>query len=204
MKFAIQPGLSSREAIAVLNSARALQHEYEFCTRPDMIEHHIPIGDVPYCESIWSPEVRQDLSHYAIDFYPDFLKDFLHRKIGYGTFGIYDTIDYSPTRRISIFLKTAKHWKSDFVSRVVKWDDHVPLDWYYWSEPVSFVQEWRYSVADGRVITTGWYQGNDEDEPAPTLWDVKWPSFYSAAVDFGRSEERRVGKECRSRWSPYH
>src|SRR3989440_4817066 len=23
-------------------------------------------------------------------------------------------------------------------------------------------------------------------------------------VDFVRSEERRVGKECRSRWSPYH
>jgi len=22
--------------------------------------------------------------------------------------------------------------------------------------------------------------------------------------DKGRSEERRVGKECRSRWSPYH
>src|SRR5260370_6789451 len=22
--------------------------------------------------------------------------------------------------------------------------------------------------------------------------------------DIGRSEERRVGKECRSRWSPYH
>ena len=25
-----------------------------------------------------------------------------------------------------------------------------------------------------------------------------------AALDTGRSEERRVGKECRSRWSPYH
>ena len=25
-----------------------------------------------------------------------------------------------------------------------------------------------------------------------------------AAVTFTRSEERRVGKECRSRWSPYH
>ena len=23
-------------------------------------------------------------------------------------------------------------------------------------------------------------------------------------VQTGRSEERRVGKECRSRWSPYH
>ena len=25
-----------------------------------------------------------------------------------------------------------------------------------------------------------------------------------APVDGNRSEERRVGKECRSRWSPYH
>ena len=25
-----------------------------------------------------------------------------------------------------------------------------------------------------------------------------------AGIYYGRSEERRVGKECRSRWSPYH
>ena len=28
------------------------------------------------------------------------------------------------------------------------------------------------------------------------------PRFYS--IYSNRSEERRVGKECRSRWSPYH
>ena len=33
------------------------------------------------------------------------------------------------------------------------------------------------------------------DEPAHPLF---------AAVMVKRSEERRVGKECRSRWSPYH
>src|SRR5260221_2717393 len=27
---------------------------------------------------------------------------------------------------------------------------------------------------------------------------------YGAEFEFYRSEERRVGKECRSRWSPYH
>src|SRR2546422_8572934 len=27
---------------------------------------------------------------------------------------------------------------------------------------------------------------------------------FTAAAGGGRSEERRVGKECRSRWSPYH
>src|SRR5258708_27584066 len=31
------------------------------------------------------------------------------------------------------------------------------------------------------------------------LRDVPTP-----AVGYGRSEERRVGEECRSRWSPYH
>src|SRR5260370_21847831 len=30
-----------------------------------------------------------------------------------------------------------------------------------------------------------------------------WPDSLALGKD-GRSEERRVGKECRSRWSPYH
>src|SRR5258706_71157 len=34
------------------------------------------------------------------------------------------------------------------------------------------------------------------------------PDHFSLSVEYwcinGRSEERRVGKECRSRWSPYH
>src|SRR5256886_8319713 len=36
----------------------------------------------------------------------------------------------------------------------------------------------------------------------------EWQLHYFASTDLGiahtRSEERRVGKECRSRWSPYH
>src|SRR3989454_3697717 len=61
-------------------------------------------------------------------------------------------------------------------------------------------------------------------ERAHVLWKVQWPALDAggltvparwvagillaiAAVRLGarwRSEERRVGKECRSRWSPYH
>ena len=38
------------------------------------------------------------------------------------------------------------------------------------------------------------------------LWLLLMPAIGSAAFTFDttRSEERRVGKECRSRWSPYH
>lgn len=193
MKFALQPGLSSREVIAIMSAARRLGHEYEtWPGRPELYKHHIPIGSVEYCENMWSPEARREWELYPIDFYPDFLRHWLHRKVGYSVFGTFHTADYCATLRQPIFLKQGKRWKSDFVSRVVKWDDRVPLDWYYWSEPVSFSDEWRYYVADGRVITTGWYRGDNEDAPAPELWDVKWPSGYSAAVDFGRLDNGKI------------
>ncbi len=35
----------------------------------------------------------------------------------------------------------------------------------------------------------------------PTLMGL---DFFRRSVELARSEERRVGKECRSRWSPYH
>src|ERR1035441_1200671 len=31
---------------------------------------------------------------------------------------------------------------------------------------------------------------------------IHWKNYQDAAIDLVRSEERRVGKECRSRWSP--
>ena len=32
---------------------------------------------------------------------------------------------------------------------------------------------------------------------------LRKPAYYQSLL-LSRSEERRVGKECRSRWSPYH
>ena len=45
-----------------------------------------------------------------------------------------------------------------------------------------------------------------EPPPAPpqTATVAANDSGAAAAADLTRSEERRVGKECRSRWSPYH
>src|SRR2546430_14940502 len=67
------------------------------------------------------------------------------------------------------------------------------------------------------IGTVSWLRGHD---PFPGPADIMFLAFYpglAAAVVFLiraaavrvpwiqlRSEERRVGKECRSRWSPYH
>src|SRR5256885_10530588 len=46
--------------------------------------------------------------------------------------------------------------------------------------------------------------------PAPHVCESEasrhqsWAEMWSVAAVADRSEERRVGKECRSRWSPYH
>ena len=42
------------------------------------------------------------------------------------------------------------------------------------------------------------YKDEDDDD---TILTVNY-SYKDVGID--RSEERRVGKECRSRWSPYH
>ena len=54
---------------------------------------------------------------------------------------------------------------------------------------------------DGSILTN--------EESAEDIWqNVARGSLLDQGIakitNIGRSEERRVGKECRSRWSPYH
>ena len=46
-------------------------------------------------------------------------------------------------------------------------------------------------------------QQNDAIVLSSTGHTCAWSLPYATRNE-GRSEERRVGKECRSRWSPYH
>ena len=42
------------------------------------------------------------------------------------------------------------------------------------------------------------------EDPAITVKQAMVVTTFPGASAWQRSEERRVGKECRSRWSPYH
>ena len=42
------------------------------------------------------------------------------------------------------------------------------------------------------------------DADADLDWEIPRFDWDLSEIYYARSEERRVGKECRSRWSPYH
>ena len=52
-------------------------------------------------------------------------------------------------------------------------------------------------------IKQGLYWIGSED-PDLRVFDDLFPTEHGTSYNAYRSEERRVGKECRSRWSPYH
>ena len=72
-------------------------------------------------------------------------------------------------------------------------------------EPVKFKNELKMtSETEAEIVFTasiekGWHvysTGLGDDGPISATFNINASSH--------RSEERRVGKECRSRWSPYH
>src|SRR5260370_12175635 len=73
------------------------------------------------------------------------------------------------------------------------------------------------SDLEARALATGIYLAMIADttkDPADdfigitlfrkALFDAAGPAHIVSKIFGQRSEERRVGKECRSRWSPYH
>ena len=68
------------------------------------------------------------------------------------------------------------------------------------------------NVPQDLIGNAAWYEDSRQPEPGYIIWraDKKGQQIiahieYIETEDaWFRSEERRVGKECRSRWSPYH
>src|SRR3712207_9451258 len=71
--------------------------------------------------------------------------------------------------------------------------DQIPLDYNYPSQIKRALQKAHDELLQRDFLSGVEYEGKTE-------------VVYKVSRDFARrrSEERRVGKECRSRWSPYH
>src|SRR3712207_2321762 len=67
--------------------------------------------------------------------------------------------------------------------------------------------EWMRPIYEGLGLTVDALQSEERDpdrKRAAYAADITYGTNSEFGFDYLRSEERRVGKECRSRWSPYH
>ena len=81
--------------------------------------------------------------------------------------------------KLKPITKTAPDWLDDYA--VEEWDRIMPL-----------VEDLKVKELDRGLLAT---------------YCQTYSNYKNATLKLkeqGRSEERRVGKECRSRWSPYH
>src|SRR3989441_7364951 len=75
--------------------------------------------------------------------------------------------------------------------------DHY-LDWEQVSDP-------QISPDGSQIVYTRRWVNKVDDKWESALWIMNADgSHHRFLLKGSRSEERRVGKECRSRWSPYH
>ena len=73
----------------------------------------------------------------------------------------------------------------------------ILIEWASFNLPLIYIPASGPSATIWRILFPGW---------------VAWEIYFHKVIDIDnpkdgikdRSEERRVGKECRSRWSPYH
>ena len=90
-------------------------------------------------------------------------------------------------------------------------DGIAALEWL--AEVFGFTETTRFTSSDGRLSHGEMSIGDGLIMLASPSPDYQGPKRHRghceaaaswSALPWIRSEERRVGKECRSRWSPYH
>src|SRR5256885_16067867 len=68
----------------------------------------------------------------------------------------------------------------------------------------NLLRLWRPPLAPGEWRTWGLFRADDTEALEAVLASMPLRGWREDVGTPLRSEERRVGEECRSRWSPYH
>ena len=135
------------------------------CRCPDDL---VPSGSVEWC--------LKSLDPYVPDYYPEWLSAHLHRKVW--------RTDKWPLEKV--FIKPSDKDKR-FTGFVTSGTYRKKKKGPFWcSEIVQFENEWRYYIAEGRILCGEWYCGDDINMPAAPELDLDIPPGYCGAVDFGR------------------
>jgi hypothetical protein len=169
--FTLQSGHICREESALMNYCVLNRVPYKICRKPEESpDGYIPCGTVEWCEKFLPKEKATP------DYYPEFLKDHLFRNV-------WKTNTWPWGQKV--FIKPAdfhKRFNGKITTGTFKGKKRGP---YWCSGIVSFTNEWRYYVADGKILVGEWYSGDEINEPDAPVLNITIPEGYCGALDFG-------------------
>lgn len=184
-KFYIQSEYQGKETSSlIIENDKKNQYSLSFSKLNSYKEDEIPVGSVEFVEDCLKKRFKPN-------YYPLFLEDYFKREI-------WDIESLSEIEDgESLFIKPADRHKR-FDARIVSGYEKYEPNFYSWqtgpywaSEIRHFKNEWRYYVADGKLLAAYWYLGEDDDAPPPEI-NIKWPKNFCGAVDFGESRDEIV------------
>ena len=140
-----------------------------------IVDHHADgnVGSVEYIESLLGEGVEPN-------YYPEWTKSAWYREIG---------IDNVSSDKV--FIKPSDAYKRFDAFETYKFltetiDKYEPV---IASSVVCFVDEWRYYIADGKILCSWWYDGSDatcENNPhGPSELPFDIPEDFCGAIDMG-------------------
>jgi len=179
-RFVIQDSHRDSKEIKALVAAKLyFPKQYEILlashmNTPGLEPDEVPVGSVEFCEKFLGKSVE---SHC----YPVFLRGLLYRKIW-----LADRLEDE-----TFFIKPADQMKRFEAGLFNLNSEDAPTGPFWMSEIVEFVEEWRYYVAQGKVLEAHWYQGREE-EVDPPKFPVEIPPTFHGAVDLGRLNNGKI------------
>jgi len=130
---------------------------------------HIPCGSVQWCLHNLGVDIKPN-------YYPDWLKDHLHRKV-------WESNEWILGEKL--FVKPSDKQKrfTGFITHGTYRKKKKRPYWY--SEVVTFTNEWRYYVTNGKILCGEWYDGDEVNTPDAPELNISIPTSFSGTIDFG-------------------
>lgn len=175
INFALKKGYTDKE-IKTLAHHQALHRDIKlhyFIKPEDVPTDYIPVGYIDWVTNVLG------LVPKPIDF-PEFLYPYFKRKI-------WET-DVWPLQK-DIFIKPSdkpKRFEALLTTGTYKGKKKPP---YYCSEKVTFINEWRNYVVNGKIMYTGWYKGIDDEAIQPYFNKDIIPKEWCGVIDMGITDK---------------
>jgi len=175
----IQKGLLSRESSCVHAYCVSRDIPFRVVQQVDYNPSDTLVGTVEWIEKIMGVRIRPN-------YFPDPLRNLIASREIFWVDHLEFKNNYS--KYFGLFAKPADRYKafdgqivdeSNF-QEIINSSNNILLQ-----KKLDFIQEWRYYIKAGRVLCSGWYQGNDDDESAPDI-NFNLPNDFHMAVDVGR------------------